>query len=171
MKLFHISEEPDIKIFYPRPSPQNYDSINGDVVFAISDAMLHNYLLPRDCPRVTYYKGPETSERDGTNFFGDSEADYIINVEQDWKERIEKAVLYKYEMPPENFILLDKTAGYWISYKEVIPLSVIKLRNLQIEISKRNAELRFSDNLQQIADNVKDSSLNFSIIRLRNAKL
>ena len=55
MKLYHVSEEPDIEVFEPRPSPQNYESIKGNVVFAVNDIMLHNYLLPRDCPRVTYY--------------------------------------------------------------------------------------------------------------------
>lgn len=170
MKLFHISEEPDIKVFRPRPSPQVYDSIKGDVVFAISEELLHNYLLPRDCPRVTYYRGTETSEEDVKKFFGNSKANYIVNIEEDRKERIENAVLYKYEMPLENFILLDKIAGYYITYKEVIPQSMEIVKDLYKELDKRKVELRFNHDLYKIAKNVKKSSLNFSIIRLRNAK-
>jgi hypothetical protein len=170
-KLFHISEEPDIKVFYPRPSPQSYDIIKSDVVFAISDKLLHNYLLPRDCPRVTYYKSTNTSEAEAVKFFGESKADYIMNVELDWKERIDNVVVYKYEMPSENFSMLDETAGYYISYKEIYPEAVNVVRDLYKELETRNVELRFLVNLHEIAENVKNSTLNFSIIRLRNAKL
>ena len=51
-RLFHISEEGGIDQFDPRPSPSFFAEIKGDVVFAISGKLLHNYLLPRDCPRV-----------------------------------------------------------------------------------------------------------------------
>jgi hypothetical protein len=170
-KLFHISEEPDIKIFHPRPSPQLYDSIKGNVVFAISDKMLQNYLLPRDCPRVTYYINQNTTNTDKEKFFGESKADYIINVEEDWKEKIENSIIYKYEFFPETFSLLDETAGYYISYKDTVPVSTEKVQNVYKEFSKRNVEIRFLDNLRKLAADVKNSSLSFSIIRLGNAKL
>lgn len=166
MKLFHISEEPGIKIFHPRPSPQYYESIKGDVVFAISDNLLHNYLLPRNCPRVTYYKAAHTSEEDIDKFFGESTKDYIINVEEAWKERIQKATLYKYEFEPDNFTLLDETAGYYVSYKSVAPLNVTEIKDVIAEIGKRNAELRFLSELKSIASEVVNSSFKFSIIRM-----
>jgi hypothetical protein len=67
-RLFHISEEPNIALFEPRPSPSFFESITGDVVFAISDELLHNYLLPRDCPRVTWYPSDTTTETDKERF-------------------------------------------------------------------------------------------------------
>jgi hypothetical protein len=170
-KLFHISEEPDIKIFNPRPSPQFYGSIKDDVVFAISEKMLHNYLLPRDCPRVAYYKNPDTTEEDRKKFFGEIQADYIINVEENWEERIRYAKLYLYEFPSESFMLLDKTAGYYISYESVIPASVTEMKGVIDELNKRKAGLRFLQNLQKIAEEVKNSTLSYSIIRIKNAKL
>lgn len=45
MKLYHISEGEGIEIFEPRPSPQAYHNITKDVVFAITEEMLHNYSL------------------------------------------------------------------------------------------------------------------------------
>ncbi len=167
-KLFHISEEPDIKIFHPRPSPQFYESIKGDVVFAISDKLLHNYLLPRDCPRVTYYTSTDTTEEDRTKFFGNSKADYIINVEPGWKEKIEKVKLYKYEFSSENFVLLDKIAGYYISSQSETPISVTEITNVLNEFSLRNVELRFLPGLQNLSAEVSKSSLKFSIIRMKN---
>ena len=166
MKLFHISEKPDIKIFHPRPSPQFYESIKGDVVFAISDNLLHNYLLPRNCPRVTYYKGADTTQKDLNKFFRESTKGYIINVEEAWKERIQNVTLYKYEFEPDNFTLLDETAGYYVSSESEAPVNVTEITNVIAEIRKRNAELRFLSELKSIASEVVNSSLKFSIIRM-----
>lgn len=71
-RLFHISEEPGIKMFVPRPSPSHFDGITGNVVFAISESLLHNYLLPRDCPRVTYYASETTTTEESAIFFENS---------------------------------------------------------------------------------------------------
>lgn len=166
MKLFHTSEEPDIKIFHPRPSPQLYKTIKNNVVFAVSEKLLHNYLLPRNCPRVTYYKGAHTSEEDLKKFFGESTKGYIINVEEAWKERIQKATLYKYEFEPDNFTLLDETAGYYVSSESEATVNVTEITNVIAEIGKRNAELRFLSELKSIASEVVNSSLKFSIIRM-----
>jgi len=68
--LFHISEDADIKIFNPRPSPSYFEGIRGNVVFAISEKLLHNYLFPRECPRVAFYAGDKTSQLIRTNFLG-----------------------------------------------------------------------------------------------------
>jgi hypothetical protein len=45
MKLFHVSETPNIALFTPRLSPSFFEAITGDVV-----PLLHNYLLRGDCP-------------------------------------------------------------------------------------------------------------------------
>ncbi|MDB4902803.1 MAG: hypothetical protein JWQ63_2084 [Mucilaginibacter sp.] len=66
-RLFRISEEPGIKIFEPRTSPSHFENISENVVYAISGNLLHNYLLPRDCPRITYYLLSKTTEADKKN--------------------------------------------------------------------------------------------------------
>jgi hypothetical protein len=48
--LFHVSEEAGLARFEPRPSP----SADAPVVWAVDADRLRNYLLPRECPRVTY---------------------------------------------------------------------------------------------------------------------
>jgi len=143
MKLFHISEEPDIKIFHPRPSPQFYQLIKDDVVFAISDNLLHNYLLPRNCSRVTYYKGVHTSQEDVNNFFGKSTSDYIINVEGAWKERIRNVTLYQYEFASDNFTLLDENAGYYVSFESECPVNVTEIADVIAEIEKETLNCVF----------------------------
>ncbi|WCT11610.1 DUF6886 family protein [Mucilaginibacter jinjuensis] len=167
--LFHISEEGNIQRFIPKPSPSHYDQITRDVVFAITGELLHNYLLPRDCPRVTFYAGKNTSSADKERFLSSSDANYIIAVEQKWLPAIQHIKLYCYEFPAETFSLLDECAGYYVSYQQVIPTTVKLIDNTLDELFKRNIELRLLPNLHHLANEVAKSTLNFSIIRLRNA--
>lgn len=73
--LFHVSEEFGIERFEPRLSQYAEEP----VVWAISDKRLHNYLVPRDCPRVTYYSGSETNASDVERFLGSSPA--VVAIE------------------------------------------------------------------------------------------
>ena len=169
LRLFHISEQQGIELFEPRPSPSAFEQITGDVVFAISDRLLHNYLLPRECPRVTYYASSDTSAADKAKFRGSSNAAYIITVESAWYQRIADTTLYCYEFPTDNFTLLDECAGYYVSYFPLKPISEQVISNPIAEILKRNIELRFTPNLKSLAAAVAKSTLNFSLIRMRNA--
>jgi hypothetical protein len=168
-RLFHISEEPGISLFEPRPSPSYFDTITGDVVFAIADRLLHNYLLPRDCPRVTYYVNAGTTISDKERFMGESSAEYIITVESGWYQRIKETTLYCYEFPVDTFTLIDECAGYYVSYQPVVPISVKQIGDILAELLSRDVELRFTPSLIELADSVRRSSLGFSLIRMRNA--
>jgi hypothetical protein len=167
-KLFHISDKPKIKIFEPLPAPFYPGVIRRNVVFAITDALLHNYLLPRDCPRITYYAGRATTPEDRSRFFGYSTARYIITVESGRLNEIQRAMLYCYEFPAATFSLFDKNAGYYISYKSVVPLSVRPVYNVMDELLKRNVELRFTPEFGGLAEAVANSTLNYSLIRMRH---
>jgi len=60
MRLFHVSEENNIKMFHPRqPSRNDLDKSIG-LLWAINEISLPNFLTPRDCPRVTYHVGKNT---------------------------------------------------------------------------------------------------------------
>jgi len=85
-RLFHVSEQANIGVFEPRPSPSYFKEIQADVVFAISEALLPNYLLPRDCPCVTYYAGRHTTQHDRDTFLGTE--NHIICVPVEWQTRI-----------------------------------------------------------------------------------
>ena len=69
MKVYHVSEEPDIPVFEPRQV-----SGGGSLVWAIDEEHLRNYLLPRECPRVTFSAGPDTATADRERFLGSSPA-------------------------------------------------------------------------------------------------
>ncbi|EQB87651.1 hypothetical protein M918_08130 [Clostridium sp. BL8] len=51
MRLFHVSEESNIKIFQPRiPYRDDLDKRKG-LVWAINERCLPNFLTPRDCSK------------------------------------------------------------------------------------------------------------------------
>ena len=169
MRLFHISENPNLEFFEPRPCPSDAYDIKGNVVFAISEILLHNYLFPRDCPRVTYYVGPNTSASDRNMFFENSTAEFIVATESKWLPIMRRTTIYQYEFSDASFHLLDSCAGYYISSERQYPLSVKEIVNPVDELLARNLELRFMLSLEKLAKSVSASTLQFSLIRMRNA--
>ena len=161
--LFHVSEEPGIERFKPRPS----HSTDEPVVWAIDVDHLRNYLLPRECPRVTYYAGPETTAADVERFLGASPA--VIAVENAWLERLRSCRLYCYHLPPQTFTCNDECAGYFVSRQAVVPTQVEVVDDLLVALLERGVELRFLSNLWPLRDAVVSSTLQFSLIRMRNA--
>lgn len=163
MMLFHVSEESGIARFEPRAS----EYASEPVVWAIEADRLHNYLLPRECPRVTFYAGSETTNADAERFLGASPA--VVAVESGWLERLRACRLYCYHLPPETFECLDECAGYFVSQLPVIPVSVEVIDDPIAELLKRSVKLRFMPNLWSLRDAVAASTLQFSMIRMRNA--
>ena len=161
--LFHVSEELGIERFEPRPSPY----ADGPVVWAIDAERLRNYLLPRDCPRVTYYAGPGTTPADVERFLSSSRA--VIAVESAWLERLRSCRLSCYHLPPETFECLDECAGYFVSRRPVVPAQVQVIQDVLGELLSRGVELRFLPDLWPLRDAVVSSTLRFSLIRMRNA--
>jgi hypothetical protein len=161
--LFHVSEEPGIERFEPRPSPY----ADGPVVWAIDAERLRNYLLPRDCPRVTYYAGPGTAAADVERFLGSSPA--VIAVEGAWLERLRSCRLYRYHLPPETFECLDECAGYFVSRRPVVPAQVQVIEDVLAALLSGGVELRFLPDLWPLRDAVVSSTLRFSVMRMRNA--
>lgn len=170
LRLFHVSEEPGIAIFYPRNVPSPDTGVAGKAVWAVDEDHLPNYLVPRDCPRVTFRVGTQTSARDIAGFFDNTDARRMIVMEQAWLSRFSGTTLYVYEMPSAPFEPVDASAGYYVSRHAVIPIGVRELREPGSEIIERNYEIRFVPNLWPIRDAVVKSPLDYSIIRMRNAK-
>jgi hypothetical protein len=160
--LFHVSEESGIEQFEPRPSQY----ADEPVVWAIDADRVRNYLLPRECPRVTYYAGRETTAADVERFLGSSPA--VIAVETAWLERL-RSCRYCYYLPPETFACLNECAGYFVSRRPVVPLQVQAVDDLFAALTGLGVELRFVPNLWSLRDASVSSTLRFSLIRIRNA--
>lgn len=170
MTLFHVSEKPNITRFDPRPAPDSSSGQTGLMVWAIDDAHLHNHLLPRDCPRVTFYARPDSHPDDVTRLMGHSTARAVVAIEHGWFGRLLAQRIYRYEFSGETFTLIDEGAGYHISREAVVPQAVTQLDDLPAELFRRNVELRVLPSLWPLRDAVVASSLQFSMIRMRNAQ-
>ena len=168
--LFHVSEEAGIRLFEPRPSPSPKQSgVDGNAVWAIDEDHLANYLLPRDCPRVTYRATSATTSEDLNRFFSDPSARRVIAIESRWFPAVSSCRLYAYEMPPAKFQPSDAAAGYFISREPVSPVGVIEIDDAIGAMLARGVELRLVPDLWALRDAIIASSVEFSIIRFRNA--
>ncbi len=168
--VYHISDRPDIAIFEPRPNPpHNPHDLPDPVVWAIGRRLLHNYLFPRDCPRVTFYATPDSDAADVERFFGQTTARSIVAIDSGWLDRVRNGSLYCYELPADTFTLIDEGADYYISREAVTPLSMRVIDDLLGELASRDVELRITPSLWPLRDAVLNSTLQFSFIRMRNA--
>lgn len=168
-RLFHASEDPNIQLFEPRPAPSPGSGLEGEAVWAVSESHLPNYLLPRDCPRVTFAAAAKTTEEDRRRFLTGDPHSRVIALEEGWLPRIRSCELYLYEFSPTTFECLDPGAGYYVSRVPVKPISRTLISDLLSELENRSAVVRFLPNLWELRDAVASSTLEFSIIRFRNA--
>lgn len=162
--LFHVSEQSDIRRFDPRPAA----NVERPVVWAVHADRLHNYLVPRDCPRVTFYAGANTTADDAARLLGDDRA--VVAIESAWLERARQTRLFVYMLPPATFALVDVNAGYYHSAGPVEPLGVETIDDGPAAIAARGVSLRVLPSLWLLYDEVIASTLSYSIIRMRNAQ-
>lgn len=169
MRLFHISEEADIELFSPRPTTRS-DLKGKRYVWAITEEKLPHYLLPRDCPRVIFFEGPQTSPEDAQRFLAGTDHHKIMAIEAGWLPRIEQTRLFVYELDPQNFELNDAAAGYYVSEQEEWPLGVERVDDIWAALRQYPLDVRVFSNLWGLRHAIVQSSLDFSIIRMRNAQ-
>jgi hypothetical protein len=167
-RLFHVSEDMAIARFEPRPVPSPDSGVEGLAVWAIAESHLPNYLLPRDCPRICFRAGQNTSRRDRDRFLGT--ADRIVAFEAAWLDRVRKARLALYEMPRGAFEEALPDAGYWISRRTVEPSGMGIVDDALSAIVESGTEVRILQDFWALSDAVAASTLQFSIIRKRGAQ-
>ncbi len=165
--LYHFSENPSIERFVPRPV--RVGPSDDALVWAIDSAHCHQFYFPRDCPRVVISKSPHTSAEDAETFFGHTTATVIAAIESRWLERLRNTTIYGYTLPAEGFKLHNESAGYWVSEHETRPFDVEPIPDLMAALIDAGVELRFMPSLVPLRDAVIESTVNFDIIRWRNA--
>jgi hypothetical protein len=169
MIIYHVSEEPNIKLFEPRlPSRKDLNSDVG-LVWALCERTLPNFLTPRNCPRVTYHISDNTTAADIERCMPNGYSHAVI-IETDWLERLRNTTLYLYHFDPSGFYLQDEVAGYYVSEKIQIPIGKTVITDLEDELKKRNVALMTIDNLWEISEEIKKTTFNWSICRMAYAK-
>ena len=167
--LYHLSDSPDIKRFEPRVPPSADSGVREPVVWAVGERLLHSYLLPRECPRVTFYAS-RRSDPDDVERLMSGGPPYVVAIESAWMPALRSGTLYQYTLPPATFAPVDAGAEYYVSREAVTPLAMTTIRDLLAALLARGVELRVLPSLWPLRERVIASSLQFSIIRMRNAQ-
>jgi hypothetical protein len=170
MRLYHISDKPGIKRFDPRPVPSKSAKQEGLMVWAIDYEHLHNYLLPRDCPRVTFFAREDSDRKDIERLMGGTSASHVVAIEARWLPEVQKQCLYQYEFDSEGFTCVDQVAGYWISRKPAVPIAETKIDDVLSALLEHDVELRIMPFLWKLREAVINSTLGYSIIRMNKAQ-
>ncbi len=170
MKLYHVSEESNIEIFNPRTPTRDDLDKSVELVWAINEKCLPNFLTPRNCPRVTYHIGRNTSKEDIDKYISSKSISHVVVIENSWFDAMKNTKLYLYEFDEDEFELQDEIAGYYVSKTPQVPILVYELDDLFNELFKRNVELRIVDNLWDICDEIKKTSFDWSMCRMGFAK-
>jgi hypothetical protein len=163
--LFHVSDEGPVTVLKPRPSPAGTPHEGTEWVWAIDEAHLPHYLLPRQCPRVCW--ATPAGERHG--LLG-SPAARVIVIEHTWAPRLSHAGLDVHRLDPSGFTLLDAIAGYWVSARDVRVLEVHRVEDCFAALAEHDVELRLTASLWPYRDAVVANTGDFSVIRMRNAQ-
>jgi hypothetical protein len=154
-----VSEDDSIARFEPRDGR----------IWAIGTRLLPLYWFPRDCPRATFWAESETVASDVARFLGGDRARRVHVVEPGWINEIRTRRVLAYRVPEETFVENDDR--FWISAEPVEPLELVELGNLVERHEAARIQLRTEDDVLGFWEDVIGSSLGFSGIRLRNARI
>ncbi len=167
MPLYHFSEDPTIERFMPR-SPLARPEVEP-LVWAIDDWHAPIYFVPRDCPRVCFWPLPTTTPDDYDRWFATVPGRMVIAIESTWLERLRTTALSRYRMPEETFTDIHDH-GVHVSQEPVVPLGVEPVGDLLAALADAGVELRVTPSLVPLGRAIIQTTLHFSLIRMRNAR-
>jgi hypothetical protein len=163
--LWHVSEDAAIARFLPHRTETNpYEPL----VWAVDTRHLPLFWFPRDCPRGTFWAHGSTAPEDVERFLGG--AARVHAIEGAWLERMRTARVVAYRVPEDEFEPHPEVGGYWVSREPVEPLELVELGDLPARHADAEIELRIVPSLWPLWERVVASTLEFSGIRLRNAR-
>jgi hypothetical protein len=169
MTLHHFSEDPHITVFRPHVARTSSNQDEA-LVWAIGAWHAPMYYVPRDCPRACFWAGDRTTAVDRECWLHGLAPRFVMAVEAGWVDRIRRATLYRYEMPPETFAPRLDDSGHFVSRETVVPVRVEPMPDLLGAILGAGVELRVVERLGPLWRRVhRESTLHFSGTRLRHA--
>ncbi|MEY5041245.1 MAG: hypothetical protein RLZZ414_793, partial [Bacteroidota bacterium] len=147
--MYHVSEN-KIEVFYPRKSPLDAP-IHGDFVWAIGEKLLHNYVLPRDCPRVCYYPKTFSQMLSYSCMFNLDKKPFVVAVPQYMFDTILNTKLYIHQFAPFNFKLIDEIANYYVSAQIETCINIFEINNILAYFDHNPfVELKFIKDLEEL---------------------
>jgi hypothetical protein len=163
-EFWHMSEDPSIEVFHPHQ--HELHALDEPLVWAVESRYQWLYWFPRDCPRSCWCANGETTDEDVERWLGGDRERRVAVIETGWLERMRSARVYAYRLPPETFEPWDK---FFVSRETVVPLELVELGDLLTRHADAGNELRIAPALYPLWDDVIETTLDYSGIRLRNA--
>ena len=163
-EIWHVSEDPTIEVFDPRQSELH--ALDEPLVWAVDTRYQWLYWFPRDCPRACFNANDDTTDEDVERWLDGDRTRRVSVIESGWLEAFRSARVYAYRLPAESFEPWDK---FFVSRETVAPLELVELGDLLARHATEGIELRIAPALYPLWDDVIETSLDFSGIRLRNA--
>jgi hypothetical protein len=161
-----VSEDDSIGRFEPHHRAEH--ALDEPLVWAVDTRHLPLYWFPRDCPRATFWGVSTTSDEDVAQFLGGARSRRVHVVEPAWLGAMRAARVVAYRLPEDTFERWDR---FWISREPVEPLELVELGDLVERHEEAGIELRTEADLLRLWGDVIASSLDYSGIRLRNARM
>jgi hypothetical protein len=159
-----VSEDPSIEVFHPHRNELH--ALDEALVWAVDTHYQWLYWFPRDCPRACWEANADTTDEDVARWLEGDRERRVAAIEAAWLERMRRANVYAYRLPPETFEPWDK---FFVSRQTVVPLELVELGDLLARHAEADNELRIAPALYPLWDKVISTTLDFSGIRLRNA--
>jgi hypothetical protein len=164
--LWHFSEDPSLARFLPHKPVTNPDA--QPLVWAVDTRHAPMFWFPRDCPRGCVWPVSTTTEQDRERFFGQSAAGRIHVTESGWLKRIRACRLYAYQMPAQAF-RPHEVGGYWVTDQQVDAIAQVVIDDLVDMHAGARIELRITPSIWPFWRRIRNSTVEFSGSRLRNA--
>jgi len=163
-ELWHVSEDPAIEVFHPQRNELH--ALDEPLVWAVDTHYQWLYWFPRDCPRACFEASDATTDEDVDRWLDGDRMRRVAVIETGRLEHFRSTRVFAYRLPPETFEPWDK---FFVSRETVVPLELVELGDLLARHADAGNELRIAPSLYPLWDDVIESTLDFSGIRLRNA--
>jgi hypothetical protein len=167
-ELYHFSEDPHIVRFVPHVPPTNPSQPPS--VWTIDASHEALYWFPRDCPRIAVWPYPDQPVAEFCAAFG-TVSPRLHVIEHDWLARVAAAQLYRYTFAAAPFSPWPEASGQWVTSMVVEPIRVEEWSELPQRHADAAVELRAEASLWPTHDRVLAGGWDFSMVRLRNARL
>ncbi|MER6575898.1 DUF6886 family protein [Nonomuraea sp. NPDC001023] len=168
-QVLHFSEDPTIERFVPRVAQTS--SLGEPYVWAVGHDRCPDHWFPRACPRAMAWRGPHTTDEDVARIAGAGCGERVHAVEYAWLRAVMDVRLYAYRLPAAGFAPIGDPPHALVSREPVVPIGPPEPVGDLFELHEQaGIQLRVLDNLWPFWHEVTGSSMEFSGIRLRNAR-
>lgn len=170
MKLYHFSDRGDIDVFVPR-APLKHPHAEP-LVYAMSERESPLYLFPRDCPRISTWVTPETSEDERDQFYAEGAARIKSFIDRAYETAWRTGRIYRYTFSADGF---EDCQGYgdWISRTVQHPIEVELIPNLADAAEEHGMSVEVVDSLVSLGQRLHDfatmrwtTTLHVSMVRM-----